>query len=191
MLKYYDLDLSRAWGWNVLSTWSLRCPQGHDQCPPCGGAQAGALYSAHCPVPHDSPILRPCPPQDGNSYCHCYPFFELGRSTYCHCCPFSELGRPSQPAVGETLLVRMYYVRGVTPRANLVKLIAFLLLIVASSMGTSAYWGLKPGGWIGYTIMIPVRSRPCWGSRWCCRRKECLRCGECRWCRGSRRCQLR
>ncbi|XP_057812008.1 cationic amino acid transporter 5 [Salvia miltiorrhiza] len=54
------------------------------------------------------------------------------------------------------LLVRRYYMRGVTPRANLAKLIAFLLLIVASSMGTSAYWGLKPGGWIGYAITIPV-----------------------------------
>ncbi|CAA2958388.1 cationic amino acid transporter 5 [Olea europaea subsp. europaea] len=54
------------------------------------------------------------------------------------------------------LLVRRYYVRGVTPRTNLLKLVIFLLLIIASSMGTSAYWGLNPSGWIGYTITIPL-----------------------------------
>ncbi|KAL8513284.1 hypothetical protein ACS0TY_019476 [Phlomoides rotata] len=54
------------------------------------------------------------------------------------------------------LLVRRYYGRGVTTRANQLKLTSFLLLIIASSMGTSAYWGLKPGGWVGYTITIPV-----------------------------------
>lgn len=54
------------------------------------------------------------------------------------------------------LLVRRYYVRGVTPRANLVKLVGFLLLIIASSMGTSAYWGLRPEGWVGYAVTIPV-----------------------------------
>lgn len=54
------------------------------------------------------------------------------------------------------LLVRRYYMRGVTPKANLMKLVSFLLLIIASSMGTSAYWGLKPGGWIGYAVTIPV-----------------------------------
>lgn len=54
------------------------------------------------------------------------------------------------------LLVRRYYMRGVTPKANLMKLVGFLLLIIASSMGTSAYWGLKPGGLIGYAITIPV-----------------------------------
>lgn len=54
------------------------------------------------------------------------------------------------------LLVRRYYMRGVTPKANLMKLVGYLLLIIASSMGTSAYWGLKPGGWIGYAITIPI-----------------------------------
>lgn len=54
------------------------------------------------------------------------------------------------------LLVRRYYASGVTTRANLVKLISFLVVIIVSSMGTSAYWGLKPGGWVGYTITIPV-----------------------------------
>ncbi|MED6143333.1 Catabolite repression protein cat5 [Stylosanthes scabra] len=54
------------------------------------------------------------------------------------------------------LLVRRYYVRGVTPRENLLKLVAFLLLIIASSMGISAYWGINPNGWIGYTIAVPI-----------------------------------
>lgn len=54
------------------------------------------------------------------------------------------------------LLVRRYYVRETTPRANLLKFIAFLLIIMASSMGTSAYWGLKPSGWIGYIITVPL-----------------------------------
>lgn len=53
------------------------------------------------------------------------------------------------------LLVRRYYVRGITSKTNQLKLAAFLLIIIASSMGTSAYWGLKPGGWIGYAITIP------------------------------------
>ncbi|CAN0905658.1 Cationic amino acid transporter 5, partial [Linum grandiflorum] len=44
------------------------------------------------------------------------------------------------------LLVRRYYMRDVTPKQNLVKLIIFLLLIVSSSMATAAYWGLNPDG---------------------------------------------
>lgn len=54
------------------------------------------------------------------------------------------------------LLVRRYYVRGVTTKENQLKLVVFLILIVASSMGISAYWGLKPNGWIGYTVTVPV-----------------------------------
>ena len=54
------------------------------------------------------------------------------------------------------LLVRRYYVTGVTPTINLLKLVIFLLVIVASSMGTSAYWGLNPNGWVGYAITVPL-----------------------------------
>uniref|UniRef100_A0A2P2IL41 Cationic amino acid transporter 5 family protein n=1 Tax=Rhizophora mucronata TaxID=61149 RepID=A0A2P2IL41_RHIMU len=53
------------------------------------------------------------------------------------------------------LLVRRYYVIGVTSGIHLLKLVIFLLIIIASSMGTSAYWGLKPNGWIGYVITVP------------------------------------
>lgn len=54
------------------------------------------------------------------------------------------------------LLVRRYYARGITPQWNVLKLEIFILLIVASSMGTSAYWGLNPKGWLGYAITIPL-----------------------------------
>ncbi|XP_054776864.1 cationic amino acid transporter 5-like [Prosopis cineraria] len=55
------------------------------------------------------------------------------------------------------LLVRRYYVRGVTPTHNLMKLVILLVLIVSSSMATSAYWGLRPkNGWVGYTITVPL-----------------------------------
>ncbi|KAF7149826.1 hypothetical protein RHSIM_Rhsim02G0169800 [Rhododendron simsii] len=54
------------------------------------------------------------------------------------------------------LLVRRYYVRGITPRPNLLKLVGLLLLIIASSMATSAYWGMSPNGWIGYTVTVPL-----------------------------------
>ncbi|KAK3013797.1 hypothetical protein RJ639_009011, partial [Escallonia herrerae] len=54
------------------------------------------------------------------------------------------------------LLVRRYYVRGNTPRTNLWKLVIFLQIIIVSSMGTSAYWGLNPNGWVGYTVTLPL-----------------------------------
>jgi amino acid transporter len=54
------------------------------------------------------------------------------------------------------LLVRRYYVTEITPRIHLLKLVIFLLIIIASSMGTSAYWGLNPDGWLGYTITVPL-----------------------------------
>ncbi|KAK8970522.1 Cationic amino acid transporter 5 [Platanthera guangdongensis] len=54
------------------------------------------------------------------------------------------------------LLVRRYYVKDMSSKPDLMKLIVFLLLIIASSMATSAYWGLKPNGWVGYLITIPI-----------------------------------
>ncbi|RID67014.1 hypothetical protein BRARA_D02120 [Brassica rapa] len=54
------------------------------------------------------------------------------------------------------LLVRRYYVREVTPRADLLKLIICILIVVISSMCTSAYWGMNlKGSWIGYTVTVP------------------------------------
>jgi len=57
--------------------------------------------------------------------------------------------------VAAALLVRRYYVSGVTTLANRVKLIVCLWLIIGSSIGTAAYWG-KSDGWIGYTITAPI-----------------------------------
>ncbi|XP_050260416.1 cationic amino acid transporter 5 [Quercus robur] len=54
------------------------------------------------------------------------------------------------------LLVRRYYVKEVTSKVNLIKLVIFLLMIIASSMATAAYWGLMPNGWVGYTITVPI-----------------------------------
>ncbi|OAY84369.1 Cationic amino acid transporter 5 [Ananas comosus] len=54
------------------------------------------------------------------------------------------------------LLVRRYYARGVSSRLHLIKLVICLLIIIASSMATSAYWGLRPHGWIGYLVTIPL-----------------------------------
>ncbi|KAK4347671.1 hypothetical protein RND71_034010 [Anisodus tanguticus] len=58
--------------------------------------------------------------------------------------------------VAVALLVRRYYVRGITPRTNLLKLTFFVLVITVSSVGTCAYWGLNPNGWLGYTVTVPL-----------------------------------
>lgn len=58
--------------------------------------------------------------------------------------------------VALALLVRRYYVSGETSEANRTKLVVFLVLILASSIGTSMYWGLSEHGWIGYCVTVPV-----------------------------------
>ncbi|XP_051124993.1 cationic amino acid transporter 1 [Andrographis paniculata] len=58
--------------------------------------------------------------------------------------------------VAVALLVRRYYVSGETSPANRNKLIVFLVLIVASSIVTAAYWGLSEKGWIAYCVTVPV-----------------------------------
>ncbi|KAK9267637.1 hypothetical protein L1049_010068 [Liquidambar formosana] len=58
--------------------------------------------------------------------------------------------------VAVALLVRRYYVTGVTTPANRNKLIACIVLILGSSIATSAYWGLSKHGWVGYTITVPI-----------------------------------
>lgn len=54
------------------------------------------------------------------------------------------------------ILVRRYYVKGVTTETNLRILVSLLLIIIASSIGCAAYWSLNPRGWLGYTITIPI-----------------------------------
>ncbi|XP_004253188.1 cationic amino acid transporter 1-like [Solanum lycopersicum] len=58
--------------------------------------------------------------------------------------------------VALALLVRRYYVHGDTTIANRNKLITSLLIILASSIATSTYWGLSKDGWIGYCITLPI-----------------------------------
>ncbi|PHT55646.1 Cationic amino acid transporter 8, vacuolar [Capsicum baccatum] len=58
--------------------------------------------------------------------------------------------------VALSLLVRRYYVSGVTTNANRNKLIICILLILGSSIGTAAYWGLSEKGWIAYCVTLPV-----------------------------------
>ncbi|KAL6198677.1 hypothetical protein ACLB2K_028466 [Fragaria x ananassa] len=54
------------------------------------------------------------------------------------------------------LLVRRYYVTDVTPKPHLLKLVVYLVIIISSSIGTSACWRLNPNGWIGYVVTVPI-----------------------------------
>ncbi|KAI3739554.1 hypothetical protein L2E82_29963 [Cichorium intybus] len=58
--------------------------------------------------------------------------------------------------VALALLVRRYYVSGVTTAANRNKLIACLATILISSGATAGYWGLSKHGWIGYCVTVPI-----------------------------------
>nr|CAD1819617.1 unnamed protein product [Ananas comosus var. bracteatus] len=60
--------------------------------------------------------------------------------------------------VALALLVRRYYVAGETSDANRSKLVACLVLILASSIATAAYWGVsaKAKGWAAYVVTVPV-----------------------------------
>ncbi|PKU83870.1 cationic amino acid transporter 1 [Dendrobium catenatum] len=58
--------------------------------------------------------------------------------------------------VAVALLVRRYYVSGETTSANRNKLIAYLLLILSSSVATALYWALSKKGWVGYLVTVPV-----------------------------------
>ncbi|MFS7905427.1 putative amino acid/polyamine transporter I, cationic amino acid transporter [Helianthus anomalus] len=58
--------------------------------------------------------------------------------------------------VAVALLVRRYYVSGVTTAANRNKLVACLVTIIVSSCFTAGYWGLSKHGWIGYCITVPI-----------------------------------
>ena len=57
--------------------------------------------------------------------------------------------------VALALIVRRYYVSGVTSEINRRKLILCLVVILGSSIATSIYWA-KSEGWIGYVISAPI-----------------------------------
>ncbi|KAF3323121.1 cationic amino acid transporter 1-like protein [Carex littledalei] len=58
--------------------------------------------------------------------------------------------------VAVALLVRRYYATGETLNADRNKLIAFIVLIISSSIATAAYYGLDSSGWIVYVITLPI-----------------------------------
>lgn len=58
--------------------------------------------------------------------------------------------------VAVALLVRRYYAAGRTTPADRNKLAAFLLLIIAASVATAAYWSTGEDGWWPYVITISV-----------------------------------
>uniref|UniRef100_A0A7N0U2K8 Cationic amino acid transporter C-terminal domain-containing protein n=1 Tax=Kalanchoe fedtschenkoi TaxID=63787 RepID=A0A7N0U2K8_KALFE len=58
--------------------------------------------------------------------------------------------------VAVALLVRRYYVSGVTTDDDRNKLIGCLVGIIGSSVGTALYWALSPDGWIGFCITVPI-----------------------------------
>lgn len=55
--------------------------------------------------------------------------------------------------VALALLIRRYYMPGVTTNANRNKLILFLILIISSSLATSIYWAASDG-WVGYCVTV-------------------------------------
>ncbi|KAM1153911.1 hypothetical protein ACFX2I_036284 [Malus domestica] len=57
--------------------------------------------------------------------------------------------------VAIALLVRRYYVSGVTTQANRNKFIACLFIIISSSIATSVYWS-RTDDWIAYVVTAPL-----------------------------------
>ncbi|CAM8983450.1 hypothetical protein QQ045_002590 [Rhodiola kirilowii] len=57
--------------------------------------------------------------------------------------------------VSLALLVRRYYESGETSSSDRNKVIACLVLIVGSSIATSAYWAVSDG-WIGYVVTVSI-----------------------------------
>ncbi|ERM99164.1 hypothetical protein AMTRI_Chr02g212260 [Amborella trichopoda] len=58
--------------------------------------------------------------------------------------------------VGVALIVRRHYVSGETTLSNWAKLVAFIVLIIGSSIATAVYWALGGDGWIGFVITVPL-----------------------------------
>lgn len=58
--------------------------------------------------------------------------------------------------VAVALLVRRYYVAGVTSSADRNKFLICLLLILGSSIAAAICWAATETGWIGYCIILPI-----------------------------------
>ncbi|XXG65991.1 hypothetical protein AAC387_Pa05g3556 [Persea americana] len=58
--------------------------------------------------------------------------------------------------VAVALLVRRYYVSGVTTDRDRNKLIICIVLILGSSIATAVYWALSEKGWVAYVVTVPI-----------------------------------
>ncbi|KAI4312427.1 hypothetical protein MLD38_037237 [Melastoma candidum] len=58
--------------------------------------------------------------------------------------------------VAVALIVRRYYASGTTTSPDRNKLIAFILLILSSSIATSLFWAINISSLVGYCISIPI-----------------------------------
>ncbi|KAL8130321.1 hypothetical protein V2J09_019476 [Rumex salicifolius] len=58
--------------------------------------------------------------------------------------------------VAVALLVRRYYSSAETTVDNRNKLVAAIVLILVSSVGTAIYWGLTDKQWTAYCVLVPV-----------------------------------
>lgn len=86
--------------------------------------------------------------------------------------------------VAVALIVRRYYVSGVTTQVNRIKLIVCLVLILGSSFGTAVYWA-QSDGWIGYTITVPIWFVEQWGFGFLFHMQEIQDFGVYHWFHGS------
>ncbi|EFJ11586.1 hypothetical protein SELMODRAFT_269243 [Selaginella moellendorffii] len=57
--------------------------------------------------------------------------------------------------VAMALLVRRYYVEGVTSTRHALEFVGFMAVILASSIAIAIYWAVSDG-WIGYVVAVPV-----------------------------------
>ncbi|CAN1796530.1 Cationic amino acid transporter 1 [Linum perenne] len=58
--------------------------------------------------------------------------------------------------VALALLVRRYYVSGVTTKSDHLKLVGCIAGILGSAIATAVIWGLGGDGWVGYAITVPI-----------------------------------
>ncbi|CAL1373270.1 unnamed protein product [Linum trigynum] len=54
------------------------------------------------------------------------------------------------------LLVRRYYVSGVSTRSSLVKFVTCLCTIIGSAIGVTVFWSTSKGGYVGYVVGVVV-----------------------------------
>ncbi|VFQ83312.1 unnamed protein product [Cuscuta campestris] len=58
--------------------------------------------------------------------------------------------------VALALLMRRYYASGATAPRDRNRFIVLASVVLASSVATSAYWGLSEDGWVGYCVTVPL-----------------------------------